>query len=168
MKKLKADEHMLMKCPKDGHVQIIRGPNSHQDKGWDLENVRCRRCESKMEIATTPVMGIVDDRIMPLTAETVIGRQLVHEHEARWLEQFWRRTPIWKAICEEIDKAEPHQSVFADKEHRIPHEHSNPGIKITHVYAHATGADDPPHTVRLCYKINYHDNDEDARRPDYS
>ena len=169
MKKLKFNEHVAMRCPKDGHIQIVRGPNSHQDSpGWSLDNVRCRRCDSMVEIATSFVMGIEDSRIMPLTPESVIGRQLLHEHETRQLEQFWRMTKIWKAIEKEIQKAESHESVFADKEHYVQNSSAHSGVRLKKVYAHAEGADDPPYSVRFCYDISYHDDDEDSRQPHYS
>ena len=159
----RSNEHVVMRCPKDGRCQIIRG-------GCSLDNVKCPRCEGTMDIATTSVLGLYDggrDWIQPVSLQNVVGRQYVHEHEARQLEWFWRSTDIWKAINKEIQKANIGDSVFIEKRHNIQLSTHSGGVNLKKVYAHAAGSDDKE-TVRFCYDVNFYDDDEDARLPEYS
>lgn len=173
--KIKSDEHVVMRCPKDGRCQIIKGPNSRQEaqrSGWSLDNVKCPRCEGPMEVCTTSALGLEDDgrgcvKIMPVSPQSVVGRQYINEHETRQLEWFWRTAEIWKAIDKEIQKAEIGGSVFVEKRHHIQNSSAHSGVSLKNVYAHAPGADDKD-TVRFCYDVSFYDDDEDARRPEYS
>jgi hypothetical protein len=173
--KLKHDEHVVMRCPKDGRCQIIKGANTRQEalrSGWSLDNVKCPRCKGPMDIATASVLGLEDDgrgcvKIQPIYATSAVGRQYVHEHEATRLQWFWRSTDIWKAIDKEIQKAEIGGSVFTEKRHHIQNSSAHSGVHLKKVYAHAPGSDDKE-TVRFCYDVSFYDDDEDSRRPEYS
>lgn len=175
-------------CP---YVRVIIGPNSHQEKGWSLKNVKCLRCEKPMELATAQCIGIEKieaQRIEPPTRyaqhvyyvpyggkmvvvddNNVLGRAVIHEFEAKKLEEYWRhRCKVWKAIHDEIDKAEIGESAFVRKVHHINHSNAHSGIKLERVYPFCIGANESYDSVRFCYKVEFRDDDEDARRPVYT
>ena len=165
-------EHVLMKCTDKAcpYVRIIIGPNSRQDKGWSLGKVKCLRCESPMTLSTLGGSGIDMYRnvVTRITADSILARSVLHDYEEKKIEEYWRMSKIWKAIHDEIDKADIEQSLFTEKRHHINHTRASSGINLERVYVFCAGANNSYDEVRFCYKVCFRDDDEDARRPVYT
>ena len=160
----KVDEYVVMQCSDEScpYVRIIIGPNSRQPKR-NLDNIKCLRCEQPMTLFIDYSTGVHTK----ITTNNVLVRNVIHECEGKKLEEFWRTCEVWKAIHDEINKAEIGGSLFAHKKHHIRHSSAHSGIRLKMVYPFCMGAKKKYDNVRFCYDVSYRDDDPDRSVRDY-